>query len=174
MARSPSPCLHRATENMYQAKRASREYKLGDRGVGWKAHNRARHDSQMRVESLPAIATQHLLISEGQGMGCMLRRMVMLILTFAKSLWHAILSKTVCPSGLRGLTQVPLARAAWAQIQQLSFCSTDQPRGVCVWQKHALKKRLLNGPLPKQGAEVNVLTRSRTWVVAATTRRPNH
>ena len=30
-------------------------------------------------------------------------------------------AKTVCPSGLRGWTQVPLARAAWAQIPQLSF-----------------------------------------------------
>ena len=29
-------------------------------------------------------------------------------------------AKTVCPSGLRGWTQVPLARAAWAQIPQLS------------------------------------------------------
>ena len=29
--------------------------------------------------------------------------------------------KTVCPSGLRGWTQVPLARAAWVQIPQLSF-----------------------------------------------------
>ena len=31
------------------------------------------------------------------------------------------LNKTVCPSGLRGWTQVPLARAAWVQIPQLSF-----------------------------------------------------
>ena len=30
-------------------------------------------------------------------------------------------SKTVCPSGLRGWTQVPLAQAAWVQIPQLSF-----------------------------------------------------
>ena len=30
-------------------------------------------------------------------------------------------SKTVCPSGLRGWTQVPLARAAWVQIPQLSY-----------------------------------------------------
>ena len=29
--------------------------------------------------------------------------------------------KTLCPSGLRGWTQVPLARAAWAQIPQVSF-----------------------------------------------------
>ena len=28
--------------------------------------------------------------------------------------------KTVCPSGLRGWTQVPLAQAAWVQIPQLS------------------------------------------------------
>ena len=30
-------------------------------------------------------------------------------------------SLTLCPSGLRGWTQVPLARAAWAQIPQVSF-----------------------------------------------------
>ena len=29
--------------------------------------------------------------------------------------------RTVCPSGLRGWTQVPLAQAAWAQIPQLSM-----------------------------------------------------
>lgn len=32
-------------------------------------------------------------------------------------------AKTVCPSGLRGWTQVPLAQAAWVQIPQLSFTS---------------------------------------------------
>ena len=30
-------------------------------------------------------------------------------------------SKTFCPSGLRGWTQVPLARAAWVQIPQVSL-----------------------------------------------------
>ena len=30
-------------------------------------------------------------------------------------------SKTLCPSGLRGWTQVPLARAAWVQIPQVSW-----------------------------------------------------
>ncbi len=30
-------------------------------------------------------------------------------------------TRTVCPSGLRGWTQVPLAPAAWVQIPQLSF-----------------------------------------------------
>ena len=34
--------------------------------------------------------------------------------------------KTVCPSGLRGWTQVPLAQAAWVQIPQLSFCRRPQ------------------------------------------------
>ena len=32
-------------------------------------------------------------------------------------------SRTLCPSGLRGWTQVPLARAAWAQIPQVSIMS---------------------------------------------------
>ena len=31
------------------------------------------------------------------------------------------LGMTVCPSGLRGWTQVPLAQAAWAQIPQVSL-----------------------------------------------------
>ena len=35
--------------------------------------------------------------------------------------WPAQLSKTLCPSGLRGWTQVPLARAAWVQIPQVSI-----------------------------------------------------
>ena len=30
-------------------------------------------------------------------------------------------SKTLCPSGLRGWTQVPLARAAWVRIPQVSY-----------------------------------------------------
>ena len=30
-------------------------------------------------------------------------------------------TKTLCPSGLRGWTQVPLARAAWVQIPQVSL-----------------------------------------------------
>ena len=30
-------------------------------------------------------------------------------------------AKTLCPSGLRGWTQVPLARAAWVQIPQVSL-----------------------------------------------------
>ena len=34
------------------------------------------------------------------------------------------LQLTVCPSGLRGWTQVPLAQAAWVQIPQLSFFIT--------------------------------------------------
>ena len=41
-----------------------------------------------------------------------------------KILWSAFLiqrKKTVCPSGLRGWTQVPLAQAAWVQIPQLSY-----------------------------------------------------
>ena len=30
-------------------------------------------------------------------------------------------ARTLCPSGLRGWTQVPLAQAAWVQIPQVSF-----------------------------------------------------
>ena len=37
-----------------------------------------------------------------------------------------IIALTLCPSGLRGWTQVPLAQAAWVQIPQVSF-----PRVVC-------------------------------------------
>ena len=32
--------------------------------------------------------------------------------------------RTLCPSGLRGRTQVPLARAAWVQIPQMSWQQT--------------------------------------------------
>ena len=32
--------------------------------------------------------------------------------------------KTLCPSGLRGWTQVPLAQAAWVQIPQVSISRT--------------------------------------------------
>ena len=41
---------------------------------------------------------------------------------------------TVCPSGLRGWTQVPLAQAAWVQIPQLSGCLPllCLHRGHCV------------------------------------------
>ena len=45
--------------------------------------------------------------------------------------------KTVCPSGLRGWTQVPLAQAAWVQIPQLSFfrsiaAPTDMEKQRCM------------------------------------------
>ena len=42
--------------------------------------------------------------------------------------------KTVCPSGLRGWTQVPLARAAWVQIPQLSYSmvTCHHTRMLCV------------------------------------------
>ena len=36
-------------------------------------------------------------------------------------------NRTVCPSGLRGWTQVPLAQAAWAQIPQLSLLARTPP-----------------------------------------------
>ena len=44
-------------------------------------------------------------------------------------------SKTLCPSGLRGWTQVPLARAAWVQIPQVSFCDC-QVLTRCVQVRH--------------------------------------
>ena len=39
--------------------------------------------------------------------------------------FRSIAHLTLCPSGLRGWTQVPLARAAWAQIPQVSLCYTE-------------------------------------------------
>lgn len=39
-----------------------------------------------------------------------------------QALWLPM-HKTLCPSGLRGWTQVPLAQAAWAQIPQVSCLS---------------------------------------------------
>ena len=50
--------------------------------------------------------------------------------------WPAQLSKTLCPSGLRGWTQVPLARAAWVQIPQVSIYMlviSWKPRNVYVF-----------------------------------------
>ena len=40
--------------------------------------------------------------------------------------WGAVI-KTLCPSGLRGWTQVPLARAAWVQIPQVSHVPLRVP-----------------------------------------------
>ena len=55
--------------------------------------------------------------------------------------WGAVI-KTLCPSGLRGWTQVPLARAAWVQIPQVSsscrlfcaVCGLGLAGGPCIWQ----------------------------------------
>ena len=41
--------------------------------------------------------------------------------------------RTVCPSGLQGWTQVPLARVAWAQIPQLSFCASSTFSLMPIW-----------------------------------------
>jgi hypothetical protein len=54
--------------------------------------------------------------------------------------------KTLCPSGLRGWTQVPLARAAWVQIPQVSlscrlFCvvlALGLADGPCAWEQRHL------------------------------------
>ena len=43
------------------------------------------------------------------------------------------LPRTVCPSGLRGWTQVPLAQAAWAQIPQLSGRVERPPGPSGAW-----------------------------------------
>ena len=44
--------------------------------------------------------------------------------------------KTVCPSGLRGWTQVPLAQAAWVQIPQLSFFfAPSRLRLIWIWRR---------------------------------------
>ena len=48
--------------------------------------------------------------------------------------------RTLCPSGLRGWTQVPLARAAWAQIPQVScggHSTTRQQLGRWVVKRGA-------------------------------------
>ena len=56
-------------------------------------------------------------------------------------------SRTLCPSGLRGWTQVPLAQAAWVQIPQVSlFCLQVFEKIRCAKQHatsqwHALAKR---------------------------------
>ena len=50
--------------------------------------------------------------------------------------------KTVCPSGLRGWTQVPLAQAAWVQIPQLSILLSVWTPGFV---KHARMSRAHDG-----------------------------
>ena len=53
-------------------------------------------------------------------------------------------TRTLCPSGLRGWTQVPLARAAWAQIPQVSLPLRDcATRG---WCHHCVDGRELSNP----------------------------
>ena len=46
-----------------------------------------------------------------------------------------ISNRTVCPSGLRGWTQVPLERSAWAQIPQLSSTRANLKRGASTPKK---------------------------------------
>ena len=60
--------------------------------------------------------------------------------------------RTLCPSGLRGWTQVPLAQAAWVQIPQVSVL----PR--CL-QPHHRKRLCRSGG---EGATRNPATRNRT------------
>ena len=55
-------------------------------------------------------------------------------------------NKTVCPSGLRGWTQVPLAQAAWVQIPQLSYAPPpfrhESPRAsssACTAERECLR-----------------------------------
>jgi hypothetical protein len=49
--------------------------------------------------------------------------------------WHTtcMFVKTLCPSGLRGWTQVPLARAAWVQIPQVSFFMQKTLNALRKW-----------------------------------------
>ena len=49
-------------------------------------------------------------------------------MSFCWSMCSGLTCMTVCPSGLRGWTQVPLARAAWVQIPQVSLSC----RSLCV------------------------------------------
>ena len=58
-----------------------------------------------------------------------------------KGVLHGGLCKTVCPSGLRGWTQVPLARAAWAQIPQLSFMVSQ----MCICRNRVVLQRGIRG-----------------------------
>ena len=52
---------------------------------------------------------------------------------------------TLCPSGLRGWTQVPLAQTAWVQIPQVSYGSTPAlpppQKTKCGCSRHALAHR---------------------------------
>ena len=45
-------------------------------------------------------------------------------------LLHKLIALTLCPGGLRGWTQVPLAQAAWVQIPQVSSLQHGLPSGL--------------------------------------------
>ena len=66
------------------------------------------------------------------------------------------LTRTLCPSGLRGWTQVPLARAAWVQIPQVSM----QPIEITMPQMQTMPKpsarRKKSGDPPKSGRRGNL------------------
>jgi hypothetical protein len=57
-----------------------------------------------------------------------------------------MLAETVCPSGLRGWTQVPLAQAAWVQIPQLSFALAHGRRDTA--EKYFAQTTKTNPGLP--------------------------
>ena len=59
---------------------------------------------------------------------------------------------TLCPSGLRGWTQVPLARAAWVQIPQVSFLRASSAILRCAYtfqEKQKFDKCQLWGSNPR-------------------------
>ena len=63
-------------------------------------------------------------------LGGLCSAVVSLLLALPHCQMAGSLPKTVCPGGLRGWTQVPLARAAWAQIPQLSCPGLELSPGL--------------------------------------------
>ena len=74
-------------------------------------------------------------------------------------------SSTLCPSGLRGWTQVPLAQAAWVQIPQVSFhvdISASQHLPIENETRTVAYETLLAGSFARKNTPGNVMRLQQT------------
>ena len=69
--------------------------------------------------------------------------------------WGAVI-KTLCRSGLRAWTQVPLARAAWVQIPQVSMQSIEITKPQMQTMPKPSARRKKPGDPPKSGRRGNL------------------
>ena len=69
------------------------------------------------------------------------------------------ISKTLCPSGLRGWTQVPLAQAAWVQIPQVSLFGSRHLKGIVDAPSPAQHPFVFSIPLATEKGCANAITK---------------